>query len=159
MLKRAVFTAMAAAALASACAGSARRKLTPQDGARRLNFQILEDWDNGTDLDDVARDFDLFRDLGITTWRGSFSWLQLEPERGRYDFAWLHRFADLAASRGIELRPYVAYTPAWAAAAPSNAEPWNVPPRNMDDWGAFVRALAAAMRDHPNIISYEIYNE
>ncbi len=55
-------------------------------------------------------------ELGIHTWRGSFGWDDYEPEPGRFDFAWLHAFAEGAARGGIELRPYIAYTPEWAAA-------------------------------------------
>ena len=75
------------------------------DTPRRVDFSILEDYDKGDDLGDVAKDFDLFRQLGVTTWRGSFGWDDYEPSRGHYDFDWLHRFADLAESRGITLRP------------------------------------------------------
>jgi hypothetical protein len=75
------------------------------DTPRRVDFSILEDCDKGDDLGDVAKDFDLFRQLGVTTWRGSFGWDDYEPSRGHYDFDWLHRFADLAESRGITLRP------------------------------------------------------
>jgi hypothetical protein len=126
---------------------------------KTVTFSILEDYDKGDDLSDVAKDFQLFRELGITTWRGSFGWDDYEPTRGHYDFAWLNRFADLAASYGITLRPYVAYTPAWAAAGGADKDVWNDPPRSIDDWGRFVSALATAMRHHRNIASYEIYNE
>src|ERR1041385_477401 len=71
---------------------------------KRLTFSILEDYDKGQNLADVEKDFDLFADLGVTTWRGSFGWDDYEPQRGTYDFAWLHRFAALAADRGITLR-------------------------------------------------------
>lgn len=125
-----------------------------------VSFAILEDYDEGDDLRDVARDFALFRELGVTTWRGSLSWLQLEPMRGRYVFDWVHRFAMLAADSGITLRPYVAYTPEWAArGGGTDGEAWNDPPRNMHDWAAFVDTLARAMRRHSNVRSFEIYNE
>ncbi|HEU4565704.1 MAG TPA: beta-galactosidase [Gemmatimonadaceae bacterium] len=131
----------------------------PQTAARRVAFAILEDYDKGADLREVERDFALMRELGITTWRGSFGWDDYEPERGRYDFAWLHRFAELAARHGITLRPYLGYTPEWAAKGGTDGDTWNDPPRDVEDWYRFVRALAAAMRRHPNIASYEIYNE
>jgi hypothetical protein len=129
------------------------------DEPKRLAFSILEDYDKGDDLADVAKDFELFRELGITTWRGSFGWDDYEPTRGHLDVDWLHRFADLAASRGITLRPYVAYTPEWAAAGGKDNDVWNNPPRRITDWARFVRQLATAMRRHRNIASYEIYNE
>jgi hypothetical protein len=80
-----------------------------------VSFSILEDYDKGEDLDEVAEDFALMRELEITTWRGSFGWDDYEPVHGNYDFAWLHDFAELADRLGIALRPYIGYTPAWAA--------------------------------------------
>jgi glycosyl hydrolase family 42 (putative beta-galactosidase) len=95
---------------------------TASDTSRRVDFGILEDYDKNEDLGDVAKDFDLFRQLGVTTWRGSFGWDDYEPSRGHYDFDWLHRFADLAESRDITLRPYIGYTPAWAAVGGSDKD-------------------------------------
>ena len=138
--------------------------LTAHVDARRatkpLTFSILEDYDRGENLEDVARDFALMRELGTTTWRGSFGWDDYEPERGRYDFTWLHRFVALAAARGITLRPYLGYTPAWAAKPPDrDGQAWNQPPRDPRAWQAFVSALARELAHHANVKSLEIYNE
>jgi hypothetical protein len=149
---------IAAALLIVALTACARDPGTPAV-EKRLTFSILEDYDKGERLDEVARDFDLFAELGITTWRGSFGWDDYEPVRGAYDFAWLHRFAGLAAARGITLRPYIGYTPAWAAAGGADEAAWNDPPADLESWYRFVRTLAAEMRRHRNIVSYEIYNE
>ena len=128
--------------------------------AKRLDFAILEDYDKGDDLADVARDFRLFRELGIATWRGSLGWDDYEPADGRFDFAWLHRFATLAAEHGIALRPYLGYTPAWAGAGRrADGQVWNDPPRDAARFGRYAGAVATALRRHPNVLSYEIYNE
>ena len=113
-LRGAVRATVILLAIVAACARPPGVDLPAPPVEKRLEFSILEDYDKGEDLDEVAKDFDLFRALGVTTWRGSFGWDDYEPSRGGYDFAWLHRFAELAASRGIRLRPYVGYTPAWA---------------------------------------------
>ncbi|HEU4698665.1 MAG TPA: beta-galactosidase [Gemmatimonadales bacterium] len=132
----------------------------PRPVTKAFGFSILEDYDKGADLADVARDFALFHELGVTTWRGSFGWDDYEPRRGRYDFAWLHRFVALAAREGITLRPYLGYTPEWAARGRrADGQTWNDPPRRLAEWTAFVRAIATAMRRHPNVLSWEIYNE
>ena len=145
----------------AACgASTAQSRSQPQRSPqKRLAFAILEDYDKGDNLADVAKHLELFRQLGVTTWRGSFGWDDYEPSRGTYDFAWLHRFADLAASRGIMLRPYIGYTPRWAAAGGADRDDWNDPPRDLDDWYQFVRALSSALRCHRNVLSFEIYNE
>jgi polysaccharide biosynthesis protein PslG len=127
---------------------------------REVEFAILEDYDKNESLDSVARDFGAFRRLGITSWRGSWGWDDYEPRRGREDFAWLHRFATLARDSGITLRPYVGYTPAWAAIGRrADGQLWNDPPARASDFASFVGRLARAMRRHPNVASYEIYNE
>ena len=126
---------------------------------KTVSFAILEDYDKGQDLREVERDFELMKQLGVRTWRGSFGWDDYEPERGRYDFEWLHQFADLAARHGIELRPYIGYTPAWAAAGGRDQEAWNDPPARLQEWASFVQHLAQAMSRHANLRSWEIYNE
>jgi hypothetical protein len=149
-----------AVALLAACApspGPAPERAGP--AFKPLSFAVLEDYDKGADLRDVARDFALMRELGVPAWRGSFGWDDYEPERGRYDFAWLHRFASLADSAGIALHPYLGYTPSWAAAGGSDARAWNDPPRAIADWTAFAQSIASALGQHPSIRSWEIYNE
>ncbi|UCE07640.1 MAG: beta-galactosidase, partial [bacterium] len=101
-----------------------------------------------------ALDFQLMNELEITTWRGSFGWDDYEPVQGQYDFAWLHDFANLADQYGIMLRPYICYAPEWAGDGM-----WNSPPNDFENWYNFCYNLATAMSIHPNILSYEIWNE
>jgi hypothetical protein len=60
---------------------------------------------------------------------------------------------------GIALRPYLAYTPAWAARGGQDEHPWNDPPERAEEWERFVTAVASRLRSHPSVRSYEIYNE
>jgi hypothetical protein len=126
---------------------------------KRISYALLEDYDKNTNLKDVARDFQIMKALGVDTWRGSFGWDDYEPQKGEYDFNWLHGFASLADSYGIKLRPYIAYTAPWAANGGADQYYWNDPPSHLQDWYDFVYALARDMRIHRNILSYEIYNE
>jgi hypothetical protein len=154
-----------------ACASAAQAGLAvdatrPSDSAgastfsKRMSFAILEDYDKGEDLREVERDFALMQELGITTWRGSFGWDDYEPTPGHYDFAWLHRFVKLAARHGIQLRPYIGYTPAWAGVERlDDSEVWNDPPARLEQFNRFVEKLARALQQYPNLRSYEIYNE
>src|SRR4051794_33402616 len=126
---------------------------------KNISYALLEDYDKGTDFKQVAADFKLMNSLGIDTWRGSFGWDDYEPQKGVYDFAWLHSFARLAERYGITLRPYLGYTAPWAANGGTDKNYWNDPPRDVQDWYNFVFALAREMSIHRNIVSYEIYNE
>ena len=149
-----------AAALVVACGKPQSLVPAGETFEKPVSFSILEDYDKGEDLAEVARDFELMRRLGIRTWRGSFGWDDYEPQRGRLDLDWLHRFAELAARRGITLRPYLGYTAEWAAAGRrDDGQVWNDPPARLDDWSSFVSRLATSLRRHRNIASYEIYNE
>lgn len=134
----------------------------PLPDSKPVSFAILEDYDKGDDLAAVARDFALMQELGIDTLRTSFGWDDYEPEPGVYDFGWLRRFVALAGFYGIQLRPYLAYTPEWAGDEAPNGDDgsaWNNPPRDLAAWGDFVFALAVSLRHAPNVLSYEIYNE
>ncbi len=124
-----------------------------------ISFAILEDYDKGASLSEVAKDFALFKELGVTMWRGSFGWDDYEPEPGNFDFEWLRQFAALADSSGVSLRPYLGYTPAWAGKRGKDDQVWNDPPGDVTRWSRFVRALAGALAAYPSIKSYEIYNE
>ena len=125
-----------------------------------VSFAILEDYDAGDDLAEVRADFELFERLEIRTWRGSFGWDDYEPRRGRYDFTWLQQFVALAAKHRIQLRPYLGYTPDWAARKQdSDGQVWNNPPARLAEWERFASAIAAALARRDNVLSYEIYNE
>lgn len=128
--------------------------------AKSVSFAVLEDYDKGQDLKEVAKDFQLMKELGIDVLRCSLGWDDYEPVRGQYDFKWLKHFVRLAAQHGIKLRPYIGYTPRWAASTGSaDGMDWNNPPADYRDWYRFVYQLAYALRDYPNVLSYEIYNE
>lgn len=126
---------------------------------KAVSFSVLQDYPKGEEINSVLQDFNLIKELGVSTWRGSFSWIDYEPERGRFDFGWLHRFVQLAAREGITLRPYLAYTPAWAAKGGTDQEVWNDPPRHIEDWRRFVSTTVRELTPYQNIHSYEIYNE
>jgi polysaccharide biosynthesis protein PslG len=134
---------------------------TPSGGSftKPISFAILEDYDKGSDLYRVEADFELFRELGVTTWRGSFGWDDYEPAPGNFDLEWLERFVGLADSMGIALRPYLGYTPAWAARGGQDEHAWNDPPEKIENWQRFVDTMASRLRSHPSVRSYEIYNE
>src|SRR5690349_24798427 len=51
----------------------------PRSYSKAISFAILEDYDKGTPLRNVAADFALFKELGVPVWRGSFGWDDYEP--------------------------------------------------------------------------------
>ena len=132
----------------------------PGNVAKTVSFAVLEDYDKDQDLNEIAKDFKLMKDLGIDVLRCGLGWDDYEPASGQYDFKWLKDFVRLAAQHGIKLRPYIGYTPRWAAAGGSaDGMDWNNPPADYQDWYRFVYQLAYTLRDYPNVLSYEVYNE
>jgi hypothetical protein len=144
---------------APAITPQAEPEATVAPGAKRISFALLEDYEKDDDLSEIALDFALMNELEIDTMRTSFGWDNFEPARGQYDFAWLKEFVSLADQYGIKLRPYVGYTPDWAGASDSDGIVWNNPPGDYEGWYNFVYQLASVLKNHPNVLSYEIYNE
>lgn len=71
-------------------------------------------------------DVRLMREAGVTMVSvGIFAWAKLEPEPGRYDFAWLDRLLDLLHEHGIraDLGTPTVVPPAWFYAAHPEALP------------------------------------
>jgi hypothetical protein len=60
---------------------------------------------------------------------------------------------------GIMLRPYLGYTPEWAARRGRDEHAWNDPPRQREDWVRFATAIATRLKSSRSLVSYEIYNE
>ena len=126
---------------------------------KTLHFAILEDYEPG-DSAAVAADIPLFHELGITSWRGSIGWDDVQPARDEWRMAWVRRFAAQMQRGGIEIRPYLAYTPEWAGVGRrADGQAWNDPPRSLDAWGTFVDSVARALAPFPNVRSLEFYNE
>lgn len=106
-----------------------------------------------------------------------FSWAILEPEPGRYEFAWLDRVMDAMAGAGIavDLATATASPPPWW----SRAHPESLPvladgttlwwgsrqafcPSSADyrrSATALAEALATRYRDHPALAMWHVHNE
>lgn len=106
-----------------------------------------------------------------------FAWARLEPEPGRFDFAWLDRAIETVAARGIQvvLGTPTAAPPAWLVRR--NPEVLRVTadgrrvhfgfrrsvclvsPAYREHSARIVRAMAEHYRDHPAVVGWQIDNE
>jgi polysaccharide biosynthesis protein PslG len=125
---------------------------------RETPLGLCEDYPpESTTPERLVRDFRLLQSLGARVLRVSFGWDDIEPSPGHYVFDDTDRFVDLAVGKyGLELVPYVAYTPGWAASDPGE-NGWKSPPRDAERFGALLRELAR--RYAGRIESWEIWNE
>jgi Glycosyl hydrolases family 39 len=99
------------------------------------------------------------RELGATVGRFFLCWCDIEPEPGRYDFAFLDAlYADFLA-RGIRPVVDVVGTPTWARAECAMVpRPCLYPPdeAQLPRWREFFRLLAAR---YPRLYGLEVWNE
>jgi hypothetical protein len=117
---------------------------------------IGDDYFDGRDsVARVRRHMNTARELGVKYLRFGFSWNGVEPEQGKYDFKFWDMLVSEAQRAKIELIPYVAYTPKWAAR--SEHEYWQQPPRDPQLYAELLKTLAKRYRGR--IHSWEIWNE
>ena len=96
----------------------------------------------GEELDWAA---DLVADSGFVWVRQTFSWAQIEPQRGEYDWERWDDAVAAATARGLRLIAVLDATPPWSASPPDPA-----------DLARFAAALAA--RYGEQISYYQVWN-
>ena len=124
------------------------------------------------------KDAEMMQEAGINFVRmGEFAWVKMEPQEGRFDFAWLDRALKVLNAHGIRavLGTPTAGPPAWLytkhpdiAVMDANGVRYRFGSRrnyclhNPDFRAATARivtALAEHYKDHPGVIGWQIDNE
>ena len=124
------------------------------------------------------RDAQLMEQAGFNVVRmAEFAWVNMEPEEGRYDFAWLDDSLQILANHGISaiLGTPTAVMPAWVARkypetlatmSTGHRVRWGVRKNNCFTSGAYrllSERITRAMADHfastPNLIGWQTDNE
>lgn len=104
-------------------------------------------------------------DVPFGSWRlhdAGVTWRDLEPARGRFEFARLDEYVRLAEQHHVKVLLPLVSTPTWASARPEEqirdtAKGSAAEPANLEDWRNFVRTVASRYRGR--IEAYEIWNE
>ena len=103
-------------------------------------------------------------DVGFYGWRlwdSQVAWPALEPAKGQWSFGTLDSCVALAERQRAEILLPLGLSPAWASSRPEEPSayaPGNAaPPRDLEDWKEYVRAVASRYRGR--ITHYEIWNE
>lgn len=108
-------------------------------------------------LDAARHDLELLQTNGIHDLRVGFSWRDLQPKKRKYDWSFWDDFVRMAAEEyDVHLVPYVYCTPLWASSS-TNADYWQQPPADEDQFAAFMKQLVT--RYGSRIHSWEIWNE
>jgi hypothetical protein len=96
-----------------------------------MAIAVGDDYFDGTSSPErVERHLRVARDIGASYLRCAFTWNAIEKAKGQYDWAFWDRLVEAAESNGIELIPYVAYTPEWAASVKKTSGRSRLPTRN-----------------------------
>jgi hypothetical protein len=90
---------------------------------------------------------------GIRWLRIDFSWQDLEPSRGIFNWQVMDALTAAAASRGLQLFASVGGTPAWA----TDGLPYSGVPRNVADWTDF--CTRSVQRYKTSIRAWGFWNE
>ena len=94
-------------------------------------------------------------------WDSYVTWANLEPEKGKWNFATLDKYVDIAEQHHVEILLTLSWTPQWASARPQEREygPLGAAaePQKMADWQEYVRTVATRYKGR--IHDYEIWNE
>jgi beta-galactosidase len=123
-------------------------------------------------------DVRLMREAGVNLVSlGIFAWARIEPEAGRFDFAWLDRVIDLLRAHGVSvnLATPTASPPPWLVRQHPEILPvtvdgvalWHGSRRHYcphsrayrDHAARLVTALAQHYRDHPALVLWHVDNE
>ncbi|WP_197429147.1 beta-galactosidase, partial [Microbacterium sp. CCH5-D1] len=106
-----------------------------------------------------------------------FSWPQLEPEPGVFDWAWLDRIIDLLWEAGIaiDLATATATPPSWLLRAHPEMAPWDADGHRLEfgsrqtycpsspiwreNVARMARAMAERYGEHPGLAMWHISNE
>lgn len=124
--------------------------------ASRLAVGIADDYFDGTSPQArVRRHLRVARQLGLKYLRCAFSWNAIEKTPGQYEWGFWDMLVREAANAHVELIPYVAYTPRWAAASENNF--WQQPPRNPHLYAEFMERIVGRYRG--KLRAWEIWNE
>jgi hypothetical protein len=136
----------------------AASRLTQTD-ARGFYFMPIavgDDYFDGTSSPErVERHLRVAREVGASYLRCAFTWNAIEKAKGQYDWTFWDRLVEAAERNGIELIPYVAYTPEWAASVKEDF--WAQPPSDPQLLADFM--YEAALRYRERIHAWEIWNE
>ena len=132
------------------------RRDQPAGKAYRLAVGVADDYFDGTSSKErVRRHFAIAGELGVKYLRCAFSWNAIEKSPGKYDWSFWDNLVEEAHKADVELIPYVAYTPAWAAE--KQQEFWAQPPRDTAVYADFMRRIVSRYRG--KIKAWEIWNE
>ncbi|PKG23715.1 GH39 family glycosyl hydrolase [Niallia nealsonii] len=97
----------------------------------------------------------------VRFWDTGTKWLNLEPQKGKYDFKKLDQLVSAALDNNQEILLTLGQPPSWATGNKSISEYGDnynsIPPANIEDWRKYVKTVGERYKG--KITAYEIWNE
>jgi polysaccharide biosynthesis protein PslG len=125
-------------------------------GFYQMQTAVADDYFDGTSSRArVRRHMQVANQVGAKYLRCAFTWNAIEKQKGKFDWRFWDMLVEEAERAHIQLIPYVAYTPEWAAE--QSDEFWKRPPRNPQLYAEVMYQIAHRYRGR--IHSWEIWNE
>jgi polysaccharide biosynthesis protein PslG len=122
-----------------------------------LKLGLCEDYPKESrTIEQARRDLLLLKTNNIHYLRIAFAWESMEPRRGEFNWSFWDEFVAAANSYGIQLIPYVCYTPEWAASKQTE-DFWRSPPKDNAMFAEFMQAIASHYKGR--FKTWELWNE
>jgi hypothetical protein len=94
-------------------------------------------------------------------WDTHTRWLDLEPQKGKWNFAELDKLVALGEQHHKQILLTLGQTPTWASSRPTEKSDYGMgaaaPPANLEDWREYVRTVATHYKGR--IHAYEVWTE
>jgi len=104
----------------------------------------------------LDRALDRVEEAGFGWVRQTFSWADIESQRGQFEWARWDVIVERVTERGLRLVAVLDLTPAWAQSDPTSSHP-AAPPHEVADFGRFVCAFA---RRYGDVIDfYQVWDD
>jgi hypothetical protein len=135
---------------------NARSTQADAQGFYWMPTAVADDYFDGTSSRErVRRHMQVAHQTGAKYLRCAFTWNAIEPQEGQYNWPFWDMLLEEAERANVQLIPYVAYTPEWAAESADQF--WKRPPRDPKLYADFMFRIARRYRGR--IHSWEIWNE
>jgi polysaccharide biosynthesis protein PslG len=146
-------TPVVVAVAASLAAGIVASTCLP---ASATNVRVRHSLFGMHDSTGISSSFHQIHEGAVRLWDVGVQWQQVETSRGHYNWTRMDQLVAQAQAARAEVTMVVAFTPHFYAARPTD------PPRNIDRYKAFVRALMKRYRSFDGrrgIAAYQVWNE
>lgn len=109
------------------------------------------------DMQEVNRALSMISEAGIQAIRVDFSWIVMEPDRGRFDWRQYDAMVSAIQEHHLGILALVGGSPRWATSTPTDSQWATAHPKDMQEYARFVYVLVS--RYHDSVRAWAFWNE